>query len=468
MSIVTRFAPSPTGFLHIGGARTALFNWLFARHHGGQFHLRIEDTDRARSTDAAIKAILEGLQWLNLNWDGDIIYQFARASRHAAVALSMVDSGAAYRCYCSIEDVAAMREQARATGKQPRYDGRCRNRPLNQETFGQAPVIRLRMPDTGSQTVKDLVQGDVTVANTELDDLILLRADGTPTYMLSVVVDDHDMQVTHIIRGDDHLTNTFRQYMIYKAMGWPIPHFAHIPLIHGADGAKLSKRHGALGVEAYRDMGLLPEAVCNYLVRLGWSHGDDEIFSRTQAIQWFDLNTVGRAPARFDMAKLHHINAHYLRETNNQDLVDRVMALQPSDVKGDNEIDTLKRQWLYEGMDALKQRAKTLHELVDNAQIYLQNRPIALDASILVLLDELSKDYLRQIVPLLEHLEPWSAESLETCLRAFSTALMLKFGQIAQPLRAALTGKSVSPGVFEIMAILGRKESLARIQDVLC
>jgi glutamyl-tRNA synthetase len=461
MTVVTRFAPSPTGYLHIGSARTALFNWLFARHHGGKYFLRIEDTDRERSTDAAIKAIIDGLQWLGLDWDGEIVYQFARASRHVEVAQEMLKRGSAYYCYCSPEEVEAMREKARAEGKPPRYDGRCRHLDPANAPADRKPVVRLRVPEEGEQTVKDLVQGAVTVANIQLDDLILLRSDGTPTYMLSVVVDDHDMGITHIIRGDDHLTNTFRQKLIYEAMNWTTPNFAHIPLIHGPDGAKLSKRHGALGVEAYRDMGLLPEALCNYLTRLGWSHGDDEIFSRAQAIKWFDLDHVGRSAARFDMAKLTNLNAHYLREADNAYLV---RLLEEMNGAPFNEI---IRGYLVKGMDGLKQRAKTLPELLDNASIYTQTRPLPLDEKATALLDEEAKDYLRLMIPVLEKVTNWTPETVEAELRQASDLHGIKFGKVAQPLRAALTGKGVSPGIFEVMEVLGRKEALARLQDVL-
>ncbi|MGH7064889.1 MAG: glutamate--tRNA ligase, partial [Stellaceae bacterium] len=320
MKPIVRFAPSPTGFLHIGGARTALFNWLYARHHGGSFRLRIEDTDRARSTPEAVEAIIGGLQWLGLDWDGDIVCQSTRVARHAGVARQLLAAGGAYRCWCTPAELEAMRERARAEKRSVRYDGTWRDRDPTEAPAGVPPVIRLRAPQHGSTTIGDLVQGEVTVANSELDDLIILRADGTPTYNFSVVVDDHDMGITQVIRGDDHLNNAFRQMQIYRALDWPVPEFAHLPLIHGADGAKLSKRHGALGVEAYRDMGYLPETLRNYLLRLGWSHGDDEIISTEQAIQWFDLDAVGRAAARFDFAKLDNLNGHYIRETPDDEL----------------------------------------------------------------------------------------------------------------------------------------------------
>ena len=462
MTVITRFAPSPTGFLHIGSARTALFNWLFARHHGGQFHLRIEDTDRKRSTQGAVDALIYGLKWLQIDWDGDIVYQFARAQRHAEVAHHMVSQGSAYYCYCSPAEVEAMREKARAEGKPPRYDGRCRDRAAHTIPTNVKPVVRLRTPQNGEQTVHDLVQGQITVSYGQLDDLILLRADGTPTYMLSVVVDDHDMNITHIIRGEDHMTNTFRQKVIYDAMGWSVPHFAHIPLIHGADGAKLSKRHGALGVDAYEAMGLLPEAVCNYLTRLGWSHGDDEIFSRLQATAWFNLDAIGRAPARFDMVKLTNLNGHYLRETDNSRLLASLSSLQQTSY--DDEI----ANRLLKGLDGLKQRAKTLHELADNAAIYTQSRPLPMDDKALIILNDAAKEIIRKIIPILETSPLWEPTVIEQTLRQASEHHSIKLGHIAQPLRAALTGKGVSPGIFEVMDVLGQKESLARLRDVLC
>ena len=462
MTVVTRFAPSPTGFLHIGSARTALFNWLFTRHHGGKFLLRIEDTDRVRSTQAAVDALIQGLTWLGLDWDDDIVMQFARASHHAEIAHHMVQLGKAYYCYCSPAEVEAMREQARAEGKSPRYNGRCRDRATHTIPADIKPVVRLRSPQEGEQTIHDHVQGDITVAYNQLDDLVMLRADGTPTYMLSVVVDDHDMGISHIIRGDDHMTNTFRQKIIYEAMGWSVPHFAHIPLIHGSDGAKLSKRHGALGVDAYEAMGFLPEAVCNYLTRLGWSHGDDEIFSRQQAVEWFTLDNIGRAPARFDMAKLTNLNGHYMKETDNARLIE--LLSQTEDVVYSHDIhDRLNR-----GLDGLKQRAKTLPELVDNARIYTQSSPITFDDKALTILNEDAKNSIKVAISTLKDLNPWEPDELEKALRETSDNHGIKFGQMAQPLRAALTGKGVSPGLFEVMTALGQKESLARLHDVLC
>jgi glutamyl-tRNA synthetase len=460
MSVITRFAPSPTGFLHIGGARTALFNWLYARHHGGQFRLRIEDTDRVRSTEAAIGAIIEGMRWLGLDWDGDVVYQFARAARHAEVANKMLAEGKAYRCYCSVEELEQMRKAAMAAGKPVRYDGRWRDRDPKDAPEGVKPVIRIKAPQTGETVVKDEVQGEVRVANEQLDDMVLLRSDGTPTYMLSVVVDDHDMDITHVIRGDDHLTNTFRQVQIYDAMGWKHPSFSHIPMIHGPDGSKLSKRHGALGVEAYREMGYLPEALRNYLLRLGWSHGDDEIISTEQAIQWFDLAQVGRSPSRFDFAKLDNLNGHYIRETDDARLADDVAAR--LDCTEAAAVERLRR-----GMSGLKARAKTLRELAENAKIYVTRRPVPVADKAAALLTPEATGLLGRLAKSLEADSDWTAASLEAAVRQFSEQEKVKLGQIAQPLRAALTGSTTSPGIFEVMEILGRSECLGRLSDVL-
>jgi glutamyl-tRNA synthetase len=464
MSVVTRFAPSPTGFLHIGGARTALFNWLFTRHHGGTFRLRIEDTDRARSTQAAIDAILDGLRWLGIDWDGEVVFQFARADRHAEVARQMVAQGNAYYCYATPEELAEMREQARREGRPIRYDGRWRDRDPSEAPPGAAGAIRLKAPREGETVIHDLVQGEVRVANEQLDDMVLLRADGTPTYMLSVVVDDHDMNITHVIRGDDHLNNAFRQAQVFKAMGWPLPAFAHIPLIHGADGAKLSKRHGALGVDAYRDMGFLPEAMRNYLLRLGWGHGDVEIVGTEEAVRLFDISGVGRSPARFDMAKLLNVNGHYLREADNERLL---LLLQPRlEALLGKPLDDAGRDRLRRGMDGLKTRAKTLVELAENAAFYVRPRPIPLDEGARRLLDEQARAELAGLRGELAASADWSEEAVEQTVRGFADRRGLKLGKVAQPLRAALTGSSTSPGLFEVMAVLGRDETLGRLADV--
>ncbi len=462
--VVTRFAPSPTGFLHIGGARTALFNYLFARHHGGRFRLRIEDTDRARSTEPAIAAILDGLSWLDFDWDGEVVYQFARAARHAEVAHQLLAAGHAYRCYATPEELEVMRAEQRAAKQPMRYDGRWRDR--TDWPNDQPYVIRLKAPQTGSVTIDDLVQGPVTVANAELDDMVLLRSDGTPTYMLAVVVDDHDMGVTHVIRGDDHLNNAFRQLALIRAMGWPEPRYAHIPLIHGADGAKLSKRHGALGVDAYRDaLGMLPEAVENYLLRLGWGHGDDEFISRDQAIAWFDLAGVGRSPARFDLKKLESVNGHYLRAADDARLValiePRVGAALGRNL-GDADRNILQRS-----MAELKKRAQNLNDLASGSLFYLRSRPIPMDDGATKLLASAPAGMLAAARTRFAAIADWSAAMLEEQARDLAEAGALKLGQVAQPLRAAVTGSSQSPGLFDVMATLGRNETLGRIDDAL-
>jgi len=459
--VVTRFAPSPTGFLHIGGARTALFNWLFARHHGGRFLLRIEDTDRQRSTPEAIDAIFDGLNWLGLQGDEEPVFQFARAARHAEVAQMLLDSGNAYRCYTSPEELTAMREAQRAAGQPVRYDGRWRDRDPAEAPAGVDPVIRLRAPQTGSTVIADAVQDEVTFQNDQLDDLILLRADGTPTYMLSVVVDDHDMNVSHVIRGDDHLVNAARQSLIYQALGWDVPVFAHIPLIHGADGAKLSKRHGALGVDAYREMGYLPEAVLNYLVRLGWAHGDDEIFSLEQAIEWFGLEAIGRGASRFDFAKLENLNGHYLREGDN----DRLTGLVADRLGISDDAAAVAR--INGLMDGLKERAKTVIELADSAAFLVASRPLSMNAKAAKLVEGDAKGVLAGVHAALAALQGWDAESTDAAVRAYAESHELKLGKVAQPLRAALTGSNMSPGIFDVLVALGREESLARIGDCL-
>ncbi|MBC2777605.1 glutamate--tRNA ligase [Parasphingopyxis marina] len=462
--VVTRFAPSPTGFLHIGGARTAIFNWLFARHHGGTFTLRIEDTDRARSTDEAIAAILDGMRWLGLDWDGDEIYQFARANRHAEVANELLAKGHAYRCYLTQQELAAMREQAQAERRPFRVNSPWRDRDTADAPEGEPFVVRLKAPRDGETTIADAVQGDVTVKNEEIDDFVMLRGDGTPTYMLSVVVDDHDMGITHVIRGDDHLNNAFRQLALIEAMEWPTPVYAHVPLIHGSDGAKLSKRHGALGVEAYRDeMGMLPEALFNYLLRLGWGHGDDEIISREQAIEWFTLDGVGKSPARFDVKKLENLNGHYIRESGDAALADIAAPLIAAHLGHELHEDGM--DMLQRSMAAIKPRAKTIHEIVEQAMFLFRTRPLNLDEKAKSLLDSDARALLATLLPELEGLEEWTEDALDTAVREFAEAQALKLGKVAQPLRAALTGSAQSPGIFDVLVLLGREESLARIAD---
>ena len=454
--VVTRFAPSPTGFLHIGGARTALFNWLFARHHGGKFLLRIEDTDKARSTDDAIEAILDGMRWLGLDWDGHEYYQSQFWARHADIARRLLDKGAAYRCYMTQEELAAQREEAQRERRPFRI-----NSPWRDVTESQSDkpfVIRLKAPREGETIIDDRVQGRVTVQNAELDDFILLRSDGTPTYMLAVVVDDHDMGVTHVIRGDDHLNNAFRQLAIIRAMGWPEPTYAHVPLIHGQDGAKLSKRHGALGVDAYRDeLGFLPEAVDNYLLRLGWGHGDDEIISRDQAIEWFELDHVGKSPSRFDFKKLENLNGHYIREADDarlSDLVGRRLGLTAE-----------QQKLLTTAMPELKARANTILQLADGARFLFAERPLDIDEGASALLTTDARSTLAAAHEKLVALANWDAASLEAAIREVAEASGAKLGKLAQPLRAALTGRTTSPGIFDVLALLGRDESLARIAD---
>jgi glutamyl-tRNA synthetase len=466
--IVTRFAPSPTGFLHIGGARTALFNWLYARGRGGKMLLRIEDTDRQRSTETAIAAILDGLRWLELDWDGDVIYQFSRAARHREVAEALLASGKAYHCYATPEELAAMREKARADGRARLYDGMWRDRDPSEAPTGMKPTIRLRSPLTGETVIEDAVQGRVVWQNENLDDLVLLRADGTPTYMLAVVVDDHDMGVTHIIRGDDHLINAARQKQIYDASGWDIPNMSHIPLIHGPDGSKLSKRHGALGVDAYRAMGYLPAALRNYLVRLGWSHGDQEIFSTEEMIAAFDLSGIGRSAARFDFAKLENLNGHYIRQSDDQSLVkmfEGVLDYVPNGTDLKAKLNAKTRTQLLQAMPSLKERAKTLIELIDGAYYIFADRPLEIDPKAAALLTPENRELIGKVRVALEAVKDWTAGTTEAALRAFADQNGLKLGAVAQPLRAALTGRTTSPGIFDVLTVLGRKECLARLGD---
>ncbi|MEP2102267.1 MAG: glutamate--tRNA ligase [Parasphingorhabdus sp.] len=461
--VVTRFAPSPTGFLHIGGARTAMFNWLFARHHGGKALLRIEDTDKARSTQEAIDAILEGLDWLGLDWDDEPVFQSERAARHAEVTHELLAAGNAYKCFATPEELAAMREQQKAEKKPMRYDGRWRDRDPSEAPEGAPYVIRLKTETGGKMTVTDAVQGEVSVQNSEIDDFILLRSDGTPTYMLAVVVDDHDMGVTHLIRGDDHLNNAFRQLAMIRAMGWKEPTYAHIPLIHGNDGAKLSKRHGALGVEAYRDMGIMSDAMFNYLLRLGWGHGDDEIISRAQATEWFGLSGVGKSPSRFDAKKLQNLNGQYIREADDKALVtlttpwiEEELGTKLSPADGD---------LLAQAMPVLKSRAKNLIELANNSLFLYKKRPLDLDEKAQSLLDADARQLLESIHSTLADLDDWTLEATEDRVKAIAEAAELGLGKLAQPMRAALTGSTSSPGIFDVLILLGKEESLDRLAD---
>jgi glutamyl-tRNA synthetase len=456
--VVTRFAPSPTGFLHIGGARTALFNWLFARHHGGKYLVRIEDTDRARSTQPAIDAIIDGLDWLGISGDEPPVFQFDRAGRHAEVAEQLLAKGQAYRCFLTPEELATRRAAAQAERRPFRLTSEWRDRdaPAEARPF----VVRIKAPTEGETVIDDLVQGRVTVANAELDDMVLLRSDGSPTYMLAVVVDDYDMQVSHVIRGDDHLNNAFRQLTIVRAMGWKEPSYAHIPLIHGPDGAKLSKRHGALGVDAYRDeMGILPEALLNYLLRLGWGHGDDEIFAREQAIEWFDLDHVGKSPSRMDWKKLENLNGHYIREADDARLAKLIEHKLGISDKG---LDLLIR-----AMPEIKARAHDLNALADGARFLFEQRPLTLDPAAAALLTPDSRVLLATTKAAFAALRAWTLEAIEAAVRQVAGETGQKLGKIAQPLRAALTGRATSPGIFDVLLHLGQGESIARINDQL-
>src|SRR6266446_3689348 len=467
-TVVTRFAPSPTGLLHIGGARTALFNWLYARGRGGKMLLRIEDTDRERSTQAAIDAIIDDLAWLGIDWDGDVIYQFPRAARHREVAEQLLAAGRAFRCYASQQELDEMREKARAEGRSKLYDGRWRDRDPSEAPPGVKPVIRLKAPTEGETVIEDQVQGRVVWQNADLDDLVLLRSDGTPTYMLAVVVDDHDMGITHIIRGNEHFTNAARQKQIYDALGWPVPLMAHIPLIHGPDGAKLSKRHGALGVDAYRAMGYLPIAMRNYLVRLGWAHGDQEIFSTAEMIAAFDLPQIGRSAARFDFAKLENLNGHYIRQSSDADLLTALERVLPHIAGGPElaaKLTPEMRKKLLAAMAGLKERAKTLVELADGARFIVAERPLVLDDNAAGLLTAEARNLLGDLSADLKMVEPWSVETTEQAVRAFAERKGVKLGNVAQPLRAALTGRTTSPPIFDVLAVLGKSESLGRLQD---
>ena len=463
MTIVTRFAPSPTGFLHIGGARTALFNWLYARGREGRFLLRVEDTDRARSTPEATRAILDGLSWLELGWDGEPVFQSSRSERHRETADTLLRTGHAYRCYCTPEELAAMRAQATAEKRAMWYDGRWRDRDPADAPAGIAPTVRIRTPVTGDTVIADSVQGTVNVANQEVDDFVILRADGSPTYMLSVVVDDHDMEVTHVIRGDDHFTNAFRQCQIYDLLGWTRPAFAHIPLIHGADGKKLSKRHGALGVDHYREAGYLPAALRNYLLRLGWARGDEEVIRTEDAIRWFDLDGVGQSAARFDLKRLDHLNSVYLRDIDDAGLAAELSArLKAEGLPGDPEhVGRLTR-----AMPDLKVRARTFSELATVARFYVLPRPLALDSKAERQLDPAARALLRDLSEILAAADDWSSDGLETRVREYASRTDTKLGKVAQPLRAALTGATTSPPIFSVMDVLGRAETLGRIGDV--
>ncbi len=463
--VVTRFAPSPTGYLHIGGGRTALFNWLFAKHMGGDFLLRIEDTDRARSTTEAVDAILQGMKWLGLDWDGEPVMQFARMNRHAEVAHDLVAQGKAYYCYCTPEELEQMRAEQIAKGLPQKYDGRWRDRDPNDAPAGVKPVVRIKAPQLpGEMLVSDSVQGDVKVPYTQLDDMVLLRSDGTPTYMLSVVVDDHDMGITHIIRGDDHLTNAFRQRMIYDAMGWDVPNFSHIPMILGPDGAKLSKRHGAVGLHVYEEMGYLPEAMRNYLLRLGWGHGDQELFTTEEAVAAFTLQGIGKSPSRMDFAKLAHVNAHYMKQADD----DRMMSLLLPFIEKElgHKPSEQGLAWFKSCLPALKERATTLIELAQTGLFFLRPRPLPLNDDAQKQLDAAARAMIGDARQALETLPSFDAATIEATIKEFAAKKELKMGKVGMPLRAALTGTTNSPSIFQVAEILGRDETLARLKDI--
>ena len=463
MKVVTRFAPSPTGFLHIGGVRTALFNWLFAKHHDGLFKLRIEDTDVKRSTNAAKEAIIDGLKWIDLNWDDEVVYQSKKIQRHVEIGKKLLDMGHAYKCYCSPEELTEMRELAKKEKRAPKYNGKWRNRDVSEAPKDINPVIRIKCPQSGTTEINDIVQGKITINNSELDDFIILRSDNTPTYMLSVVVDDYDMDITHVIRGDDHLTNTMRQKQIYTSLSWNLPIYAHIPLIHGMDGGKLSKRHGALGVDAYSAMGYLPESMLNYLLRLGWSHGDKEIISREEAIKLFNLESIGRSSAKFDIDRLSSLNAIYINQKSNNEL-----ALIVKDIfqKKDVVVNDKKLLLLKNGMNGLKTRARTLNELAEMCSFYIEEAPISLDEKSKKVLNSDTIKLLKNYHEHLSKLEIWKQNNIEENIKLFCEANNLNLGKVAQPLRAATTGKSVSPGLYELMEVLGKMETLSRLINI--
>lgn len=461
--IVTRFPPSPTGFMHIGNARTALFNWLYARANGGKFVVRIEDTDRKRHSEEAVDAILRGLEWLELDYDGEVTSQFARLDRHAEVAKQLVDEGKAYYCYCTPEELDEMRAKAKEEGRATFYDRRWRDRDASKVPEGAKAVVRIKAPLEGETTIKDLVQGDVTIKHDQLDDFIIMRSDGTPTYMLSVVVDDHDMGITHILRGDDHLNNAFRQKVIFDALEWDVPEFGHMPLIHGPDGGKFSKRHGATSVEEYRDMGYLSEAMRNYLLRLGWSHGDDEIIPTKQALEWFNLEGIGKAAARFDFSKLENLNAHYINEAKAEDLIELCKPLYKE--RHDIELSEVAQQRIIAGADELKSRAKTLLQFTDESAFYAKSIPFSYDEKAQGLLES---DILEALKLALEALNDFTSDSIQSACKAVADEKKDgKLGKVAMPLRAALTGTTVSPSIFHAAEILGKEETCARIQTAI-
>ncbi len=464
--IITRFAPSPTGYLHIGGARTALFNWVYAKKNNGKMLLRVEDTDQKRSTDAAKEAILDGLSWLGIDWDDEPVSQIANAERHKEIAEQLVENNLAYKCYCSSEELVKMREEAKAKGLASKYSGKCRDLSDASVPAGIEPVIRLKIEPSKEIIVKDHVQGDVKFNSDNFDDFIILRSNGTPTYMLAVVVDDHDMGITHIIRGDDHLTNAARQIMIYNALGWDVPEMAHIPLIHGADGAKLSKRHGALGVDAYRKMGYLPKAIRNYLARLGWSHGNDEIFSTEQMINWFELDDLNKGASRFDFVKLANLNAHYIKQSDEKELFEIMISLcKELDKAFDEKGLAANKQTILSALKELKPRAKTILDLIELARFIYAIRPLQLDEKANNILTDENKIMIGKIITKLNDLTNWSLEEIKNQIKEFADENDQKLGKVAQPLRSALTGTTASPSIFDVMVLIGKDESLNRLKD---
>ncbi len=464
MKVKTRIAPSPTGYMHIGTARGALYNYLYAKHMGGEFALRIEDTDMERSTPESTKSIINGLKWLGIDWDGEVVFQSERAGRHIEVAKKLLEMGKAYYCYATPEELTQMREEQKQKGLPQKYDRRWRDKSPDDAPSGIPPVVRIKAPLNGKMIVDDLIQGRVEVDCAELDDFIILRSDGTPTYMLSVVVDDNDMEITHIIRGSEHLNNAFRQKVIIEAMGWQQPIYAHVPLIHGSDGTKLSKRHGAVAAESYKDMGFLPEAMCNYILKLGWGHGDDEIISREQAIEWFDIAHVGKGPARFDVAKLTAINAHYIKNKDDAELADLVLPFLQKKLSFD--LNEAQRKMLFQAMPDLKERAKTLIELAEMACFYFEAQPIKIkNEKAAKILSEDGKKNLKTLIDILEKENTWEACVLEEALKKYCNEQNLKMGDYAQPARAAITGSNVSPPIFKAIEILGRQEALSRLKD---
>ncbi len=465
MNVVTRFAPSPTGSLHIGGARTALFNMLFARHHNGKFLLRIEDTDKKRSTDKAINIILRDLEWLDLRWDKEPVYQSNNYHRHREIVDKLIKEDKAYKCYATKDELDDLRQKQINEGIPYRYDGRWRNKEQSSAPINIKPVIRLKSPLEGQTIIKDMVQGEVKVDNKELDDMILLRSDGTPTFMLAVVVDDHDMGITHIIRGDDHLTNAFRQKVIFDALNWPHPKFCHVPLIHGPDGKKLSKRHDAVGADIYRKLGYLPEAIRNYLLRLGWSHGNDEIISDKEAIEWFDVKGLGKSSAKFDKTKLTALNAHYIKQKNNYEILELILPMIENNSGA--TVDEISRGMLLEGMNSLKNRSKTLSDIADQSLVYVNKLPLNFSDKAKQILNSENKLLLSKINRHFNDLSEWTAPNIENWIKTYCDKNNSKLGNIAQPIRAAITGSAQSPPIFEVMAIFGKKEVTLRINQAI-